>query len=262
MEHDKNVIAFMEKCMSNNLTLNSEKILFKQSKVSFYGHCWSKQGISLDPKKIEALNHMEFPTDKETMRSFLGMVKYLKPSKVHCEHHFLYGKEESTLGTDQKPFVNICKKHRIDLPFKVVYKKGTSSTAMIAIAIVAIMIIITIMAVNIITTRILMSRDCQGSFSNKLDQLRKSKSQDEELTRLKCYFSTGFPCDKKNLPTNLYDFLPHKERLSIESGLITYGNRIIVPRRCDQRCSSTYTKVTNVRRDPLLGQETLYFGPR
>ena len=77
MEHDRNFLAFMEKCMSSNLTLNAEKIQFKQSQVSFYGHCWLKQGISMDPKKIEALNHMEFPLDKKTMRSFLGMVNYL-----------------------------------------------------------------------------------------------------------------------------------------------------------------------------------------
>ena len=77
MERDRNFLAFMEKCMSNNLTLNAEKIQFKQPQVSFYGHCWLKHGISLDPKKIEALNHMEFSPDKETMRSFLGMVNYL-----------------------------------------------------------------------------------------------------------------------------------------------------------------------------------------
>ena len=75
-------------------------------------------------------------------------------------------------------------------------------------------------AVNMITTRILMSRDCQGSFSNNLDQLRKSTLQDEQLTRLKHYISTGFPCDKKNLLTDLHEFWPHKEMLSIESGLV------------------------------------------
>ena len=42
MEHDRNFLAFMEKCMENNLPLNSEKIQFKQTQVSFYGHCWSK----------------------------------------------------------------------------------------------------------------------------------------------------------------------------------------------------------------------------
>ena len=80
------------------------------TQVSFLGYCWSKQGISLDPKMIEALNHVEFPLDKETMRYFLGMVNSLnrytalsahlavplstlthqavdyKPSKVHYEN--------------------------------------------------------------------------------------------------------------------------------------------------------------------------------
>ena len=72
--------------MSNKLTLNSEKIQFKQSQVSFYGHCWSKHGISLDPKKIQALNHMEFPPDKETVRSFLGMIKYLNTYSALSAH--------------------------------------------------------------------------------------------------------------------------------------------------------------------------------
>ena len=31
MEHDRNFLAFMEKCMENNLTLNSEKIQHKQT---------------------------------------------------------------------------------------------------------------------------------------------------------------------------------------------------------------------------------------
>ena len=86
MEHDRDFLAFMEKCMSNNLILNSEKIQFKQSQVSYYGHCWSKDSISPDPKKIEALNHMEFPLDKETMRSFLGMINYLNKYSALSAH--------------------------------------------------------------------------------------------------------------------------------------------------------------------------------
>ena len=86
MEHDRNYLAFKEKCKSNNLTLNAKKIQFKQSQVSFYGHCWLKQGISPDPKKIEALNHMEFPPDKETMRSFLGIVNYLNQHPTVHSH--------------------------------------------------------------------------------------------------------------------------------------------------------------------------------
>ena len=72
--------------MNNNLTLNLEKIQFKQSQVPFYGHCWSKHGISPDPKKIQAPNHMEFPPDKETMRSFLGMISYLNRYSALSAH--------------------------------------------------------------------------------------------------------------------------------------------------------------------------------
>ena len=86
MEHDRNFLAFMEKCMENNLTLNSEKIQFKQTQVSFYGHIWSKHSISPDPKKIQALKHIEFPPDKETMRSFLGMINYLNRYSLLSEH--------------------------------------------------------------------------------------------------------------------------------------------------------------------------------
>ena len=83
MEHDRIFLAFMEKCMHNNLTLNLEKI---QTQVSFYGRCWSKHGISPDPKKIQALNHMEFPPYMETMRSFLGMINYLNRCSALSAH--------------------------------------------------------------------------------------------------------------------------------------------------------------------------------
>ena len=165
-------------------------------------------------------------------------------------HYFLYGKE-FLLETDHKPLVSIYKKHTIDisqrvqrlivrsfpyLPFKVVYKKGIDIPVADALSCVTPMdpednIKLPIIVVNMITTWILMSADSQGSFSNKRDQMRKSTAQDEQLTRLKGYICTGFLCDKKNLLTDLHEFWPHKEMLSIKSGLITCGNRIIVPRR-------------------------------
>ena len=107
MEHDRNFLAFMEKCMENNFTLNSEKIQFKQTQVTFYGHIWLKHGISPDPKKIQALNQMEFPPDKETMRSFLGMINYLNrysalsahlatPQHTHTSGYRLQAREGSS----------------------------------------------------------------------------------------------------------------------------------------------------------------------
>ena len=63
-----------------------------------------------------------------------------------------------------------------------------------------------IIAVSMITTHILMSVHPQDTFSKKLDRLRKSTVQDNQLTRLSHYINTEFPYDKKNLPTNLQEF--------------------------------------------------------
>ena len=103
MEHDRNFLAFMEKCMEDNLTLNLEKIQFKQTQVSFYGHIWSKHGISPDPKKIQALKHMEFPPDKETMRSSLGMINYLNRYSALSAHLVAPLSKFIHQATDYKP---------------------------------------------------------------------------------------------------------------------------------------------------------------
>ena len=118
-----------------------------------------------------------------------------------------------TLGTDQQQFVDTDQKPF--KPFTNICKKHNGMTAMIAI---------TLRTVNMITTHILMSVQPQDSFSNKLDQLRKSTAQDNQLTRLSHYINTGFPCDKKNLLTDLHEFWNHREALSIESRIIAMMN--------------------------------------
>ena len=104
MEHDRNFLAFMEKCMENNLTLNLEKIQFKQTQVSFYGHCWTKHRISPYPKKIQALKHIEFPLDKETMGSFLDMINYLNRYSALSAHLAAPLSALSHQATDYKPW--------------------------------------------------------------------------------------------------------------------------------------------------------------
>ena len=103
MEHDRNFLAFMEKCMENKLSLNSEKIQFKQTQVSFYGHCWSKHWIFPEPKKIQALKHVEFPLDKETRRSFLGVINYLNRYSALNAHLAAPLSALTHQATDYKP---------------------------------------------------------------------------------------------------------------------------------------------------------------
>ena len=76
LEHDRHLLNFLEVCQVF-YTLNPDKMQFRLPQVSFFGHEWSAKGLSLDPKKIEAVKRMELPQDLETMRSFLGLVNYL-----------------------------------------------------------------------------------------------------------------------------------------------------------------------------------------
>ena len=106
-------------------------------------------------------------------------------------------------------------------PFTVIYKKGKDIPVADALSHVTPMdpednIKLPIIAVNLITKHILMSTPSQDSFSRKLDQLRKSTAQDNQLTRLSHYISTGFPCEKKNLPIDLQDYWNYRDTLSIE----------------------------------------------
>ena len=156
-------------------------------------------------------------------------------------HYFLYGKE-FTWETDQKPLVSIYKKHMVDIsprvqrlivrsfpyqPFTVVYKKGRDIPVADALSRVTPMdpednIKLPIIAVNMITKLVLTSTFTQDNFSRKLDRIRKSTSQDNQLTRLSHYINTGFPCEKKNLPRPLATTTAYwrcKERLYSFCGL-------------------------------------------
>ena len=59
-----------------------------------------------------------------------------------------------------------------------------------------------------------MSVQPQDSLSNKLDQLKKSTVQGNQLTRFRPYINTGFLCDRKNLPTDLHKCWNYMETLS------------------------------------------------
>ena len=101
-------------------------------------------------------------------------------------HYFLYGKE-FTLETDQKPLVSIYKKHMIDISPKVQRlivdlshfchsKLCTKREQAFQLQMHSVVtpihpedIKLPIRAVNMITTRILMSVESQGSFSSKLE---------------------------------------------------------------------------------------------
>ena len=75
-EHDMRLRAVLERLREKNLTLNREKCRFNKTRVEFYGHIFSDQGISPDPKKVSALQNAEQPGSVKEVRSFIGLAQY------------------------------------------------------------------------------------------------------------------------------------------------------------------------------------------
>ena len=54
------------------------KCEFWLNSVSFLGHVISKEGVQVDPKKVEAVSNWPRPTNVTEIRSFLGMAGYYR----------------------------------------------------------------------------------------------------------------------------------------------------------------------------------------
>ena len=75
-DHDRNLKRVLTRLRDRNITLNKKKCEFNKESLEFYGFVFSKNGISADPTKVEAIKSAENPKNASEMRSFLGMVNY------------------------------------------------------------------------------------------------------------------------------------------------------------------------------------------
>ena len=76
-EHDTNLNAVLKRLKENGLTLNAKKCEFNTEKIFFFGHIFSKNGLSADPAKVTAIQNCSAPSNVEEVRSLLGMTNYV-----------------------------------------------------------------------------------------------------------------------------------------------------------------------------------------
>jgi hypothetical protein len=58
------------------VTLNLEKTTIGFSEGKMVGHIVSKNDVGTNPKKLDRISNLPFPTTKKALRCFLGMVGY------------------------------------------------------------------------------------------------------------------------------------------------------------------------------------------
>ena len=69
-DHDKNLIALLERCRENKLQLRKQE-------VPDIGHLLTPDGLKPDPNKVKAMVEMPTPVDKQSLQRLLGVITYL-----------------------------------------------------------------------------------------------------------------------------------------------------------------------------------------
>ena len=75
-DHLKNLCKVFECLQENNLKLKPRKCKFFQTEVPFLGKLVTRDGLAVDPRKIEAVVLWSIPKSERDVESFLGFVNY------------------------------------------------------------------------------------------------------------------------------------------------------------------------------------------
>ena len=84
VDHDHKLLVLLERCRQRHgqrhIKLNKDKMKFKLplGQLSYIGHVISSEGLRPDPAKVEAIQNMPPPADKQGLRRIMGMVNYLQ----------------------------------------------------------------------------------------------------------------------------------------------------------------------------------------
>ena len=69
-EHIQTTRRVMEVVSETGLTLNPEKCSFANKEINFWGVIFSTDGMRPDPAKVDALDFITAPTNKDDLLSF------------------------------------------------------------------------------------------------------------------------------------------------------------------------------------------------
>ena len=73
--HIKVIKDVLKSLLESGVTLNGDKCTFGAKQIKFWGLLVTSEGVCPDPEKVEALEHLTTPTNKEELISFLCMMQ-------------------------------------------------------------------------------------------------------------------------------------------------------------------------------------------
>ena len=77
-DHLHHIDIVLKRLIEANLKLGPQKCVFGKKQVKFLGHILNENGISTDPKKVDAISTFPVPKNVSQLRSFLGCAGYYR----------------------------------------------------------------------------------------------------------------------------------------------------------------------------------------
>ena len=77
-EHLIHLRKVFEKCRKFGFSLNPKKTLFGLQEGKLLGHIISKEGIRIDPKRIDGILQINHPRNIKELQSFIGKINFLR----------------------------------------------------------------------------------------------------------------------------------------------------------------------------------------
>ena len=76
-EHIEHLRRTFEKCRRYGISLNPQKSLYALDEGKLLGHIITRDGVKIDPKRVEVINNIPLPRNKKEVQVFLGRINFL-----------------------------------------------------------------------------------------------------------------------------------------------------------------------------------------
>ena len=126
-EHDRRLIAVLERLNQAKVTLNQAKCEFSKHRIKFLGQILDGSGVKPDPDKVEAIQAMKAPMNVTEVRRFLGMINQLSKftpnlaQKAEPLRDLLSKKNQWTWGESQRQAFEELKQQLSSQPVLALY---------------------------------------------------------------------------------------------------------------------------------------------
>jgi hypothetical protein len=77
-QHLRHLKRVFQKCRKFGISLNPKKSHFEIEEGKLLGHIISKEGIKIDPRRVEGILKIDTPRSNKEVQSFLGKVNFLR----------------------------------------------------------------------------------------------------------------------------------------------------------------------------------------